>query len=293
MPHPLSQFQAPTHIAKGSSLAALFNATAIRLIGESFVLADSGFPLKQFEQDAMQNAAGLPLKAKAAAIAESIRLYLPSNEKEVIRCLRGALGPPLERTEQNGLAPLIYMPMGVLLQGFSTTSDDDTFAQALTANFELTTRFTSEFSIRPFLQDRQTQTLAALKAKLRDPNPHVRRLISEGTRPRLPWASQLTAFRQDPHLCLPLLSALRDDPCRYVTRSVANHLGDIGKDHPEVLFQTCATWLEELQTHPPGETVAKERQWIVRHALRHPAKKGNPTALRIRALAAPLSAGKK
>jgi 3-methyladenine DNA glycosylase AlkC len=282
MPHPFSRFQAPTHIAKGSCLADLFNETTVRLIGESFALAYPAFPLARFEQHAIQGAAGLPLKAKASAIAESIRLHLPTDEKHALRCLRGAWGAPLERTEQNGLAPLIYMPLGVLLQGFSNTTNDETFDQALEANFELTSRFTSEFSIRPFLRARQTQTLASLRSKLRDPNPHVRRLISEGTRPRLPWASQLVTFREDPSLCLPLLAALRDDPCRYVTRSVANHLGDIGKDHPAVLFRTCSAWLDQLQTHPPDETAAKERKWLVRHALRHPSKKGNPTAQTIR-----------
>jgi 3-methyladenine DNA glycosylase AlkC len=282
MSHPFLQFQAPTHIAAGSCLADLFNATSIGLIGESFAAISPGFSRASFEQEAGNAAKGLTLKAKVAAIASVIRRHLPKEESTALDCLRGAWGPPLERTEKNGLAPLIYMPLGVLLEGFSSTQDDAVFRTALEANFELTTRFTAEFSIRPYLEARQTQTLAALKAKLQDPNPHVRRLISEGTRPRLPWASQLTAFRSDPTLCLPLLAALRDDPCRYVTRSVANHLGDIGKDHPEVLFQTCTDWLHDLKTHPPSETVARERQWLVRHALRHPAKKGNPRALKIR-----------
>jgi len=92
--------------------------------------------------------------------------------------------------------------------------------------------------------------------------------------------------RADPHLTLPLLAALRDDPDRYVTRSVANHLGDIGKDHPNVLFDTCEAWLEDLPTSGDVAAKTKERHWLVRHALRHPAKKKDPRALALRQRAA-------
>ncbi len=282
MQHPLSQFQAPSHIAAGSCLADLFNATSIGLIGESFAAIARDFSIRSFEKEAAAAAQGLPLKSKVSAIAKVLRHHLPTQESAALHCLRSAWGPPLKGTEKNGLAPMIYMPLGVLLEGFSSTQDDAVFRGAVEANFELTTRFTAEFSIRPFIEARQEQTLAALKDRLNDPNPHIRRLTSEGTRPRLPWAPQLHAFRSDPSHCLPLLIALRDDPCRYVTRSVANHLGDIGKDHPEILFQTCRTWLEALETHPPTTAAIKERKWLIRHALRHPAKKGHPTALALR-----------
>jgi 3-methyladenine DNA glycosylase AlkC len=282
MQHPFSQFQAPSHIAAGSCLADLFNATSIALIGESFASVTPGFSVGSFEQEAGEAGQGLALKAKVSAIAKVLRKHLPTQESAALDCLRGAWGPPLKGTEKNGLAPMIYMPLGVLLEGFSTTQDDAVFRDAVEANFELTTRFTAEFSIRPFLEGRQAQTLSALKDRLNDPNPHIRRLASEGTRPRLPWAPQLHAFRSDPSHCLPILIALRDDPCRYVTRSVANHLGDIGKDHPEILFQTSRTWLEALDSHPPAPDAFKERKWLIRHALRHPARKGHPTALRLR-----------
>ena len=105
---------------------------------------------------------------------------------------------------------------------------------------------------------------------------------SLGTRSRLPWAPHLRAIRDDPSITLPLLEALRYDPDRYVTRSVANHLGDIGKDHPDVLLDTCREWLDGLENEPPVSGVAKERRWLVRHAVRHPAKKGNTRALNLR-----------
>ena len=109
-----------------------------------------------------------------------------------------------------------------------------------------------------------------------DPNPHVRRLTSEGTRPRLPWAMRIPSFIEDPSPVLPILERLKNDPDLYVRRSVANHMGDIGKDHLDLLLETCERWLAGA---------SKELKWVIRHALRHPSKKGNEAALRIRAAA--------
>jgi hypothetical protein len=98
----------------------------------------------------------------------------------------------------------------------------------------------------------------------------VRRLVSEGTRPRLPWAPRLRAFQKDPRPVLELLELLKDDPDLYVRRSVANNLNDIGKDHPALLTVVARQWLEGA-----GE----ERRWIVNHALRSAVKRADPGAL--------------
>ena len=103
-----------------------------------------------------------------------------------------------------------------------------------------------------------------------DPSEHVRRLVSEGTRPRLPWASRLPALQRDPTPLLALLERLKDDPALYVRRSVANNLNDIGKDHPAVLATTANAWLRDA---------TPERRWIVQHALRSAVKHGEPGAL--------------
>jgi 3-methyladenine DNA glycosylase AlkC len=106
-----------------------------------------------------------------------------------------------------------------------------------------------------------------------DPDPHVRRLCSEGTRPRLPWAPRIPSFIKDPTPVLSILEDLKDDENLYVRRSVANHLGDIAKDHPEVVFSICERWLVDA---------TKEVKWLIRHALRYPAKKQNKRAIQIR-----------
>ena len=153
----------------------------------------------------------------------------------------------------------------------------DPFEVSMRAQYELTKRFTSEFSMRPYLIHQQKRTLARLMEWTRDPDPHVRRLCSEGARPRLPWAMRIPAFVKDPRPALPILEALKDDADLYVRRSVANHVGDIAKDHPELAFELCGNWLQGASA---------ERKWLIRHAVRHPAKKGVKEALELRRRAA-------
>ena len=140
------------------------------------------------------------------------------------------------------------------------------------AQYELTQRFTAEFSIRPFLERYTQETFAQLKQWANDPNVHVRRLVSEGTRPRLPWAPRLKILQKDPSPVLRLLELLKDDPELYVRRSVANNLNDIGKDNPSIFIETANRWME-------GAT--KERCRLVRHALRSAIKRRDTNALKI------------
>ncbi|MGR3468324.1 MAG: hypothetical protein ACU0CI_10615, partial [Shimia sp.] len=133
-----------------------------------------------------------------------------------------------------------------------------------------TQRFSMEFYVRPFLNRWPEETMARLRKWTADPNYHVRRLVSEGTRARLPWATRIDL---DPMAPLPLLDALHADPTRYVTRSVANHLGDIAKLDPNAVLDRLATWRAE------GRQDAKELAWMERHALRHLIKQGNPDVM--------------
>ena len=129
------------------------------------------------------------------------------------------------------------------------------FEPSMQAQHALTQRFTAEFSIRPFLQHHPQQTLRRLSQWTQDPSEQVRRLVSEGSRPRLPWAPRLAAFQTDPRPVLQLLEQLRDDTSLYVRRSVANNLNDIGKDNPDMLMDTARRWLLGAST---------DREWIVR-----------------------------
>jgi 3-methyladenine DNA glycosylase AlkC len=148
----------------------------------------------------------------------------------------------------------------------------DHFEDSMRAQHALTQLFTAEFSIRAFLERHPEKTLERLHRWTSDPSHHVRRLVSEGTRPRLPWAPRLRGFQRDPRPVIELLERLKDDPELYVRRSVANNLNDIGKDHPELLTRVARRWLRGASA---------ERRWIVRHALRSAVKRAEAGALAV------------
>lgn len=278
--HPAQRFVAPATIERGVPLKDLMGRRLIALIGESLAAVVPGFDVRRFKARALSGLEALALKERAMHIAQAMAAQLPADFEDVAPLLIRSFGPPLAATEGNGLAPFFYFPHAHLIARHGVAR----FDSGMAANYELTQRFTAEFSIRPFLVAHRARCLALLQRWTKDPNPHVRRLVSEGTRPRLPWAMRLPEFQADPHLSLPLLEALKDDPELYVRRSVANHLGDIAKDHPDIAFAVCERWLDELRASA-DDRQAEQRRWIVRHAVRLPARQGAAPALRLRALA--------
>lgn len=217
----------------------------------------------------------LELMPRGWHIADGLHHALPADYTQAVDILLASLPParaalsndsPTRDREGGSLAPFVFMPHTFFVARYGLAD----FEPSMRAQYELTQRFTAEFSIRPFLQQHPQATLKRLQEWIADPSEHVRRLVSEGTRPRLPWASRLPAFQHDPAPVLALLEQLKDDPSLYVRRSVANNLNDIGKDHPDLLLSTTERWHKKA---------SRERQWIIRHALRNAIKAGNPRAL--------------
>ncbi len=281
--HPSQRFIAPSSIQHGVPLKELMDRKLIVLIGESLAAVVPEFDVKRFQACAFRGLDKLELKERALHIAHAMAEQMPTSFDEIAPLLVKSFGPPLEQSEGNGLAPFFYFPHTHLIATYGVSS----FESGMKANYEITKRFTAEFSIRPFLIQHRSKCLKVLKSWAKDDNTHVRRLVSEGTRPRLPWAMRLPEFQENPQLSLPLLEMLKDDSDQYVRRSVANHLGDIAKDHLDVVLDVCEAWLEEVRRSEDG-AVANHRRWIVRHAVRHPAKKGNFRAIKVRAMAAPV-----
>lgn len=273
---------APRAIAKGSSLAALLDAEAIDCLAHNLALAYPRFDRAAFGRTARAGLGPLAILQRGRHLARALRAHLPARYEDALDVILRSLTPPHTRTEGLGLGVFFYLPHVSFVAAYGLdpagNGGRDPFEASMRAQYELTRRFTAEFSLRVFLQQEQSRTLARLLQWTRDPDPHVRRLCSEGSRPRLPWAQRIPAFVRDPRPTLPLLEALKDDPDLYVRRSVANHLGDIAKDHPELAFEICARWVVGA---------SEERKWLIRHAVRHPAKHGVKAALRLRRLAAP------
>ncbi|WP_285251119.1 DNA alkylation repair protein [Pseudarthrobacter sp. fls2-241-R2A-168] len=154
------------------------------------------------------------------------------------------------------------------------------FDDCLALLAELTPRLTGEFAIRRLLARNPDRALAAIQEWTANPDEHVRRLASEGTRPYLPWAVRVPALVQRPEATLPILDALYRDSSEYVRRSVANHLNDLARHVPDAVVATAGRWLgAAVGNTADSNTVDKNTAWVVRHGLRTLIKKGHPGAL--------------
>ncbi len=244
----------------------LLNGDRVKDIARDFLRVWPGFPSKKFIQTASAGLESLELKERALHIADALGAALPSDITRAMELAIASLGDPLTATEGYGDEVFRFMPLSTWLHEVGPREVET----ALRLNRELTKRFTAEFSIRSLLTHARARTLRELKVWTKDEDPHVRRLVSEGTRPRLPWAGRLPELQADPSLALPLLELLKDDDSEYVRRSVANHLNDIAKDHPKVVLATARRWLSKATA---------ERRRLVEHGLRTLVKAGNDEAL--------------
>lgn len=268
---------APKSIKKGYPLKNILGMEAVNCLTDNIVYVYPKFPAREFRKSALEDLETLEFMERAAHIAKTLWLYLPEKYEKAVKILLASLTPPNITTEGLGLSVLFYQPHSFFISEYGLdkayNANEDPFDISMKAQYELTKRNTSEFSIRPFLIKYQDRTLSQLAEWTSDLDPHVRRLCSEGSRPRLPWAKRLPAFVEDPSPILPILESLKNDQSSYVRRSVANSLGDIAKDHPDLVFEICGRWLGEA---------TKEVKWVIRHALRYHAKKGNKVALQLR-----------
>jgi 3-methyladenine DNA glycosylase AlkC len=268
---------APRSIQKGVPLKLVLDKPAIVQLGNNLEYAFQSFDVKQFVDDAFFEIDELTLKERAMRIAQVMKKYLPDNYSEAITIILDSLTHPLESTSDLGLSGMFYLPHVSFVEKFGLdkayNNNEDPFDISMKAQFELTKRFSSEFSIRRFIIDQPDRTFTVLYHWMNDPDPHVRRLCSEGTRPRLPWAQKIDSLVKDPGPSLPVLERLKNDDDLYVRRSVANHVGDIAKDNLDLALELCESWLD---------SASKELKWVIRHALRHPAKKVHKRALKLR-----------
>lgn len=224
------------------------------------------FDVDAFLHDTLTGYDALALMPRGKHMARALQRHLPPQYPDALVILLASASQPHGRDPGLSLASFLFLPHTMFVAEFGLGH----FELSMQAQHALTQRFTAEFSIRPFLQNHTEATLERLMDWTHDPSEHVRRLVSEGTRPRLPWASRLPAFQRNPKPVLALLDRLKDDPSLYVRRSVANNLNDIGKDHPSLLADTASAWLKHA---------TPERQWVVQHALRSAVKRGEPGAL--------------
>lgn len=260
----------------------LINPALVQAAAGPLQRAWPAFDGERFVALACAGLEALQMKARAMQVCAALEATLPADFHHAAGVIEAALAPPLH-CEMAATAP----DLSAGLHGWILWSAGEYIARhgqgeparALAALHALTQRFTAEFAIRPFIVRHPALVFTTLQCWTTDASPHVRRLVSEGSRPRLPWGLRLRALVQDPSPTLPLLAALQDDPCDYVRRSVANHLNDIAKDHPQVVVN----W---LHTHLPG--APEPRRALLRHACRTLVKQGHPGVMQAWGLGAAL-----
>lgn len=260
----------------------LINAALIDSAAAHLQRAWPGFDRARFTARAGAGLDALEMKARAMQIASALEATLPEDFDTAAGVLQAALAPApdherlgeMHRSEE-GLAGWILWAVGEYVARRGMHAPE----RALALLAELTQRFSAEFAIRPFIVAHPELAFATLQRWTTHKSSHVRRLVSEGSRPRLPWGLQLKSLIADPGPTLPLLRALQDDESEYVRRSVANHLNDIAKDHPAIVAQ----WLEEHLPDAPAP-----RRALLKHASRTLVKKGDPRVLKAWGLGAPL-----
>ncbi|MBW8830408.1 MAG: DNA alkylation repair protein [Burkholderiales bacterium] len=236
----------------------LLNATVVRDMASRLEKAWPDFHSKKFERIALAGLDELEMKARAMHITTALEATLPADFLVTCDILQSAI--------KSGLARWALWPVGEYVARRGQAVPERAFEVLHT----LTQGFTAEWAIRPFILQHPALTFATLAHWVNDPSPHVRRLVSEGSRPRLPWGMQLKSLIADPSPTLPLLEALMDDESDYVRKSVANHLNDIAKDHPHLV----ADWLAK---HLPD--ASRERRALLRHASRSLIKRGDKRVL--------------
>lgn len=252
---------------------SVYSPGLVSLIGRLMPRHWAGFNAGAFENAVLPGLEALELKARAQLIADALHAQLPGDAEERNRILTAVLHPdPLDHaaapSDEDGICGWGILPLTMIVGQHGL----DAFDSSMAALAEMTKRFSSEFGIRHFLLADQPRALAIMEGWLDDPSQHVRRLVSEGARPRLPWAMRLPSLMADPEPMLPFLERLRDDPEPYVRRSVANHLNDIAKDHPSLAAGLIRDW---------SQGAGRERMAMLRHAARGLIKSGNAAALAV------------
>jgi 3-methyladenine DNA glycosylase AlkC len=227
-----------------------------RALGAELRQAWPEFPTPRFTRGLGAALAPLELLARVDLLADRLAVALPAPFPDAAAVLWRALESP-------AFTGWMTLPCGTFVarQGLE---DPDGSLPLLAV---LTPRWSSEGPIRPFIEHHPDITYRHLRRWCSDDDEHVRRLVSEGTRPRLPWAPLLRGLVADPSPNVPLLDALVDDASPYVQRSVANHLNDITKDHPDLALDVAERWL------------SRGSPWVVRHGIRTLVKCGDERAL--------------
>ncbi|MCR8826487.1 DNA alkylation repair protein [Pseudosulfitobacter koreensis] len=256
-------------MAQGFSLKdQLFNAQSLGQLGAEYAAGLPGLDGQAFARQALSGVPERSLMACLDWFADCITPHLSPEFVVMADQIEAMMPPPLDPAlRDDDFGRFIHAVPGILAVRHGLEHHRD---RALDLIHAATQRFSMEFSLRAFLNRWPDATLARLALWAEDDNYHVRRLVSEGTRPKLPWGR---AIALTPEQTLPLLDRLHGDPTRFVTRSVANHLNDISKTDTDAVLAHLRHWQDSAVQDP------QELAWMARHALRTRIKAGHAGAM--------------
>ncbi len=246
-----------------------FDKDLAEMLSDKILQIKPGFDRASFVRSVDEGVAELELKDRVELIADELKNHLNLAYGDSLDLMKSILGP--ENEEETAMFTNFYwiMPVAKYVEKYGL----EEWEVSMDMIEEVTKRNTGEYTIRPFIEQYPERTLDKMRMWSKDSNRHVRRLACEGLRPRLPWAKKLEAYIEDPSPLRDVLENLKDDPSKYVQKSVANCINDILKDNPDYGQKLIEDW--------NVDGIGKERKWIIKHALRNLLKKKDPWAEKI------------
>ncbi|MDO5104253.1 DNA alkylation repair protein [Capnocytophaga sp.] len=237
------------------SITEQFGVNLAELLAEKIILVYPDFQGKKFIKEVEQRVEGQTYTQRVGTIAELLRKYLPTDYQTALQILVAILGE--ENPNETGMFTHYYwiLPIGKFVQEYGT----EHFEVSVKAIEEITKRNTGEYCIRPYIRKYPEKSLKIIEKWAKSPNFHLRRLASEGLRPKLPWASKLDTFINNPKPVFRILELLKEDEIMFVKKSVANHLTDWLKVNYEAVVPLIRRWQQSENKHT---------QWIIKRATR-------------------------
>lgn len=237
------------------SITVIFGEKLAILLAEKISKIHKKFDSKGFIRDTKKKVVGKSYTQRIEVIADLLKEYLPEKYTEALAVLIKILGP--ENEEETGMFTNFYwlMPVGKFVEKYGL----DNFSESIKAIEEITKRNTGEYAIRPYARKYPAKSLVVCSKWAKSKNFHLRRLASEGLRPKLPWAPKLDVWNDNPKPIFDILELLKEDEVKFVKKSVANHVRDWVKVNPKEAKQLIASWSKSKNEHT---------KWILKHAQR-------------------------
>jgi len=241
---------------KGSySITEYFGSNLAALLSKKIEIIDRDFDSNAYIEEIEARCRDKSYTQRIDLHAEVLQKYLPQDFKKAVKILLEILGP--ENENETGMFKHFYwvLPIGKYVEKYGLENLD----LSLSAIEEITKRNTGEYAIRPFIRKYPKRTLRQMMAWALSDNFHLRRLASEGLRPKLPWSKKLDTFVDNPDPVFEILEQLKADSIKFVQKSVANHLTDYLKVNQEPTVALLRSW---------SKSENNNTQWIIKHATR-------------------------